>query len=140
MPERRIHSGSVPKKPGRIQTPPPPAGDVVFSFRHLDSGTPEFSPAGCTAEWYAALMERMRDVSTMRHQELLSSRSPALRAHPIAWEDTSKPEGFTHLNQQLRTAEPYQFQVSKQNGRVHGFFIDVVFHVVWLDPHHRLYP
>jgi hypothetical protein len=28
---------------------------------------------------------------------------------------------------------------SNGHGRVHGFVIADVFHVVWLDPHHRLY-
>lgn len=106
----------------------------------MDGGTPEFSPTETTVDWYAALMERLRDLCTMRPQEVLSNRSPALRAHPITWEDTSKPAGFTHLNEQLRTLEPYQFQLSRRKGRVHGFFIGFVFHVVWLDPHHRLYP
>ena len=27
-----------------------------------------------------------------------------------------------------------------EHGRVHGFVIGTVFHVVWLDPQHRLYP
>lgn len=39
------------------------------------------------------------------------------------------------------TVEPYQFSLSSHvNGRVHGFFLDHVFHIVWLDPNHRLYP
>ena len=46
---------------------------------------------------------------------------------------------WTYPINQANTAEPYQFQSSKETGRVHGFFIDLVFHVVWLDPYHRLY-
>ncbi len=36
---------------------------------------------------------------------------------------------------------PYQFSLSSnEHGRVHGFFIDEVFYIVWLDPDHLLYP
>ncbi|ELU7233491.1 hypothetical protein SCL96_003408 [Escherichia coli] len=45
------------------------------------------------------------------------------------------------MNEQFQSYTPYQFAVSRnEHGRVHGFFIGNVFHVVWLDPHHRLYP
>lgn len=75
----------------------------------------------------------------MRPQELFSSQSKALRAHSLDWARTSKPDGFAHLNEQFRAMEAYQFQLSKHKGRVHGFFVDVTFHVVWLDPDHNLY-
>jgi hypothetical protein len=29
---------------------------------------------------------------------------------------------------------------ANEYGRVHGFFLDEVFYVVWLDPDHKLYP
>ncbi|MDD1966378.1 hypothetical protein ACIPO9_04375 [Pseudomonas sp. NPDC090203] len=46
-----------------------------------------------------------------------------------------------HLNEQLRSSTPFQFAVSANlHGRIHGFFVDHVFFVVWLDPDHCLYP
>ncbi|HEU0055405.1 MAG TPA: hypothetical protein VFQ39_19595 [Longimicrobium sp.] len=86
------------------------------------------------------MLDRFRALSSLRPQEVLSNRSPALRAHPIDFARTSEPAGFSHLNEQLRAYPAYQFQLSVHTGRVHGFFIDLVFHVVWLDPHHALYP
>jgi hypothetical protein len=36
--------------------------------------------------------------------------------------------------------QPHQFSLSSnKHGRVHGFFIDEVFYVVWLDADHLLY-
>jgi hypothetical protein len=41
----------------------------------------------------------------------------------------------------LREYSPLQFMISKnEHGRVHGFARDNVFHVVWFDPEHKLYP
>jgi hypothetical protein len=35
---------------------------------------------------------------------------------------------------------PYQFSLtSNEHGRVHGFFVENIFFVVWLDPKHQLY-
>ena len=135
---RMRRTGFTPRA-GRMSAPPPPAGFISFSYRYYVR-TAKFNVVGCTSVWFDALIERLRAISSLQPQEVLSSRSPALRAHPIEFSRTSEPQGFAHLNPQLRGYTPYQFQLSKEKGRVHGFFIDLVFHVVWLDPHHRLYP
>ena len=76
----------------------------------------------------------------MKAGEIRSAPGKGLRCHPIKWEDTVKKDGFSHLNEQLRSIEAFQFQVSQgEYGRVHGFFIDTTFFVVWMDPGHVVY-
>lgn len=73
-------------------------------------------------------------------QELKSHKDKTLRCHSIAWADTTEKEGFQNLPPKHKAAEPYQFSVtSNEHGRVHGFFVNDVFHIVWLDPEHSLY-
>lgn len=134
----RIRPGKVEPRASRITTPPPPGGVISFSYRFF-ARTAKFNTSDCAATWFDALVDRLQALSSLRPQEVLSNRSAALRAHPIDFAHTTEPTGFAHLNPQLRGFEPYQFQLSKETGRVHGFFIDLVFHIVWLDPHHRLY-
>ncbi|NMG11911.1 hypothetical protein DP117_35700 [Brasilonema sp. UFV-L1] len=69
----------------------------------------------------------------------MSNRSSALRCHPIDWIDTTEScFGFPGEEQLVDT--PYQFSISSnKHGRVHGFFIEEVFYIVWLDPNHKLY-
>jgi len=44
-------------------------------------------------------------------------------------------------NEEQVVDTPYQFSLSSnEHGRVHGFLIDEVFYIVWLDPDHQLYP
>jgi len=117
---------------------PTPDGFISFSYRYYASSE-KFGVADCTGAWFESLLERLRALSSLTPQELFSNRSPALRAHPIEFSCSSEPQGFAHLNHRLRGYEPYQFQLSKETGRVHGFFIDLIFYIVWLDPHHRLY-
>lgn len=135
----RIRPGDVHPRADRITTPPPPPGYVAFSYRYL-AVTDKFNTRACDAHWFDGLFDRLRALSSLRPQEILSNRSDSLRAHPIEFSRTSEPAGFAHLNDHLREHRPYQFQLSRNTGRVHGFLIGLVFQVVWMDPHHRLYP
>ena len=58
------------------------------------------------------------------------------------WKETSEPAGFDHLHQAFREQiVPWQFTITANaHGRVHGFWIDDVFYLVWIDPCHKLYP
>lgn len=76
----------------------------------------------------------------MDWQEVCTNRSQSLRAHPIEWPGTTEPQGFIHLNSELRESPAHQFSVSaNEHGRIHGFCIDNVFFVVWFDPDHNLH-
>lgn len=136
---RRVRRDRIESGADRISALPTSGGLITFSYLFY-ARTRKFEISDCTATWFEALLDWMRSISSLRPQEVLSNRSNALRAHPIDFSRTSEPKGFDHLNPQLRGYPPYQFQLSKERGRVHGFFIDLVFYVVWLDPHHRLYP
>lgn len=141
--KRRIKARKPSKSASRIQPQPAALEDdiVRFSFKHLDLAHPKFSIAKQGTAYLHSLLDRLKAISALKVMEFLSNRSSALRVHPIDWADTSEPDGFTHLNEQLRDLTAYQFQISANaHGRVHGFMIDYVFFVVWLDPDHRLYP
>lgn len=47
------------------------------------------------------------------------------------------PEGYF---EQLGEDQCIQFRLSSSGRRVHGFMIDNTFYVLWLDPHHNMYP
>jgi hypothetical protein len=133
-----------PAKPpsGKIPTPSKPGhSGLSFSFKHFRNRDP-FQIENGGDGYPLALLERLKAVCAMSALEMKVSRSPALRCHPIAWGETTQPDGFDHLNAFMREqTEPYQFEVSvNEHGRVHGFFIDDVFYIVWLDPEHALYP
>jgi hypothetical protein len=64
--------------------------------------------------------------------------------HPILWEESNVPDGFPNIdNNELGTDAAWQFclyESSKAHPdwRVHGFAVDEIFYVVWLDPNHEL--
>jgi len=63
--------------------------------------------------------------------------------HPIDWRDSRIKEScFTSLNEDLMKQiqnDCWQLGINNQTFRIHGFFIENVFYVVWIDPLHNLY-
>lgn len=130
-----------PPKSGRIVETKQEDEEIIFSFKYLDLfSNNKFSIAGCGEKYLEKLLLRLKDLSTIKIDEFLSNRSPSLRVHEIDWDNTTEPNGFTSLNAYLREITAFQFEISaNEYGRVHGFFLDRVFYIVWLDPHHNLY-
>ncbi|WP_205214998.1 MULTISPECIES: hypothetical protein [Sphingomonas] len=114
---------------------------LKFSFRLFDASDDEACPAPFKEGYVQALMERLKSLSGWTVKEFATPQGRAVRNHTIDWSDTARPEGFSHLNEQLRAYEAHQFSVSANLwGRVHGILIDDTFHVVWLDQNHVVYP
>lgn len=142
---RKINKTPLPEtSSGTIHKSKQLPDDLVrFSFRHLHMGHAKFGlPAGDRLPHYVPqLLERLKEVSGFKLSEFRTNKSRALRAHTHTWSETSEPDGFSHLNEQIRDCEPWQFCLSaNEHGRIHGLLIDEVFYVIWIDPDHRLYP
>ena len=85
----------------------------------------------------------MKGLSGMPVNELTNARpNAALRFHRIDWQnDRVSVKTFGIRGWEEYDEAAWQFSISaNEHGRVHGFLIDNVFYVVWLDPEHRLYP
>ncbi len=114
--------------------------NISFSFKYYQDSHNKFCCNEKATTYWLALLNRLKALSGWSTQELLVNRSSAIRVHPIKWEDTSE-NGFGLPGEEQLVDTPYQFSLSSnEHGRVHGFFIDEVFYIVWLDPDHLLYP
>ena len=113
---------------------------ISFSFRYYQDDKDKFSLGGRDSRYLASLLRRLRDLSQLKSQEIINNQSKSLRCHGIVWLDTTEPNGFGIPNEAALVNVPYQFQISaNEYGRVHGFFSENVFYIVWLDPDHNLY-
>lgn len=130
------------KPNSRIPQPTVPGGDdpIEFSFGYLDCGeNSKFRLDDCPADYLKAVFKAIQ-YWTGRTVNEFCEPAPERRNHQIIFEETSETEGFRHLDEQLRTHEAWQFGLQKdKEWRVHGMLIGNVFHIVWLDPFHRLY-
>ena len=112
---------------------------ISFLFKFYQNGHDKFSCIDKEITYCLVLLDRLKNLSCLSVQELLANRSSTLRCHPIKWEDTTE-DAFGLPNEEQLVDTPYQFSLSSnEHGRVHGFFIDDVFYIVWLDPNHLLY-
>lgn len=145
MPQKKKpHNKIVPlfpekSTPSRIKATQSTSGNISFSLKHLQCNHTKFSFQNRNPQYLVTLLERLRDLSSMTVQEIRSNRSKVLRCHPISWEKTTEI-CFGIRNEEQIVETPYQFSVSSnEHGRIHGFFIDDIFYIVWLDPEHKLY-
>lgn len=140
---KKIKPGVLPQAnskivPGKATSP---VATINFSFKYIDPTHDKFCFSAQEPVYFCKVLERLKNLSEMTAQEFKSDRGGSLKSHSIDWRHTSEPEGFQHLNEQFQSYTPYQFAISRnEHGRIHGFFIGDIFHVVWLDPGHLLYP
>ncbi len=111
---------------------------LSFSFKYLEKKD-NFDYSCRETNYFCKVIERFKDLCNNEPLSLKESRSSSLRCHPIRWEETSE-DSFGIPNEEEIVDAPYQFEISaKRHGRIHGFFIDSVFYIRWLDPDHNLY-
>ncbi|CEI81323.1 hypothetical protein BN997_01141 [Oceanobacillus oncorhynchi] len=116
--------------------------NVVFSWKFFDRKHELFNCGATESGWFISLFDILYQVSDMAYIEFRQQRNKGLRVHPHDWKDTTaKFDLDDNLLEQLEEDNAcIQFSVSQAKGRVHGFMIDNIFYIVWLDRHHNLYP
>ncbi|WP_375513144.1 hypothetical protein [uncultured Nostoc sp.] len=142
MPKKRIKKTEITKEgtSGIRLTKLKPLQGISFSFKYYQDDHSKFSCREKEVIYWLTLLDRLKALSSLTAQELLVNRSSTLRCHPIKWEDTSE-RAFGLPNEEQLVDIPYQFSISSnEHGRVHGFFINEIFYIVWLDQDHLLYP
>lgn len=121
----------------------PDINDLIsFSFKYLDFNNEKFNIEKTSENYFISVVEKLKNLSTFNKKELLNNHSKALRFHQIDFKDDSVSEDFFGIPKEDEIVDiPYQFQISSnEHGRVHGFFINNIFYIVWFDRNHNLYP
>lgn len=117
---------------------------IIFSFRFFDRehelfnmGSMEKRSIPICSEWFITLLDTLKSVSNITVNELKSQRQH-YDYHEHDWNNLKTKYNFD--DDFLEQVECVQFRLSASSGRVHGFVIGNTFYIVWLDPHHNLYP
>lgn len=85
--------------------------------------------------WFTHLLNNLSEISKLNFKEFVNQRQH-YDLHPIDWDQTSCKPTLADYHQY----EFMQFRLSSSTGRVHGYFVDNTFFILWLDPHHNLLP
>jgi hypothetical protein len=110
---------------------------LTFSFRHFEK-TDVFNVNRACEGWTHLLMDTLTDLSAKTMRDLVEQQS-RFRSHLINWPDVAYRFNDWSENQ-LEQYECRSISLGTSSGRVHGFHVFGVFYIVWLDPHHWLYP
>ena len=121
-----------------------------FSFKYFEQ-IRYFGLGDADGNWFIALLERLKDLSSQKVDYLLSNYTArdAYRFHPIDWGAKNIPmqcRDFDWIDKNILENEdeyPFlQFQVSTALGRVVGFFDEnhKHFYIVLLDHKHNIQP
>lgn len=151
---RNRRNRRIPASATSSSTPRPLAGSHIdkvvdsandncsFSFKYLELQDATFPAEHTDSAYYYKIIERLKALSSMAVSDLLTSRSDALRCHPIDWSDNRvSRNGFGIPREDELYDCPYQISVSQEAyGRLHGFFTGNIFNIVWFDKDHSLYP
>ncbi|MEG2291738.1 MAG: hypothetical protein RSA29_18595 [Clostridium sp.] len=117
---------------------------LQFSFKFLNNdheafnlGSLEKRDKTICGEWFVSLLLSLKDVCDINRNQLMAQRQH-YDTHGFEWDKLDYKFDFN--DNFLDQVECMQFRVSSSKGRVHGFIIGNTFYIVWLDPHHNLYP
>ena len=119
---------------------------VRFCFDYLQPDHPRFPLSKCSEEFLSTLLRAIVDYRTWTFDQFMDMNNPDHR-HRLNFKETAEPDGFSGIDpndENLWTEEAWQFALPGVRGtpsggwRVHGFIADDMFHVVWLDPEHKL--
>ena len=127
----------------RLTSAVAPPQHLTFSFEYFDTTKPKFGFAHCDGHYFADVFDRLKALSAKTRNEFVSMPATGgrnWRVHQIDWRDPAVTERTFGVPVQLTADDSaWQFNVSLNRGRVHGFLIGSVFFVRWLDPNHALY-
>lgn len=116
---------------------------IAYSYKYLDLNHKKFNLESSEIDkgYFIKLKERFKKLSDINYKEFTSGKyTHSCHSHDIKWEKTTEIN-FGISGEEQIVDIPWQFSISvNEYGRVHGFFIDNIFFIVWLDYYHRLCP
>lgn len=119
---------------------------LQFTFKSLDERHPKFTLEKCNVEFFRALFLQLRTYSEYTEEQFREQNNDDHR-HTNHWKDTTEPDGFAQLSEEIQDEYSWQFAVCPNSRthpecdwRVHGMLLENIFYIVWLDPGHELDP
>lgn len=112
--------------------------DLVFSFRFLELNHEIFNLGGTCNRWSNDLFELLNNLSKITRNDFVNKLQRHYRSHIHNWDKLDYKYGLE--DEFLEQVECRQARISTSKGGIHGFVLGNRFYVIWLDPHHNLYP
>lgn len=112
---------------------------ISFSFKHINFSDSEFHFPTCN-KYHKDLFDRLQKISDWTKSKILNKGGRTMRCHPIDFTEKNVSRNGFPCNLHLDYT-PYQFSLgTNKAGRLHGYWVESTFYIVWFDPDHILYP
>lgn len=109
---------------------------IKLSFRFFDRNNSLFNLGEVENEWFIDLLDSMKLLTKITRKQLFGEYKEKFKPHPyneikkLNWKD----EMLT--NPQY---EAWQLRINKSKGRFHGFFVENIYYIKFLDRWHNMY-
>jgi len=134
---------------------------LKISFEYMDWETEEFFFHGLEQGYYIKFFECITQIKQSVEKDILEQTHPSLTPKSIfnkngtknefpvsvidrvankLFLETRDKESANDEAESITTRRAFEVRVAKTYGRLHGFIWNNIFHVVWVDPAHNLYP
>lgn len=111
---------------------------MVFSFKFLELEHEAFNLGGTCNRWGNDLFKLLSELSNVTRNDFVNKLQAHYRSHLHKWDELDYK--YKLGDDFLEQVECRQARISTSKGGIHGFIVGNMFYVVWLDPHHNLYP
>lgn len=108
--------------------------EIDVSFKFFDRTHKAFNLAKVDSDWYITLIDTLKDFCNRNYPNLI--KIPKYDYHD--WNKKPPKYLLEDLYPSLKQQEQIQLRLDRVNGRIHGFFVDHIFYIVWLDPEHNM--
>lgn len=110
---------------------------IKISFEFFDSNNKLFSLGNIENEWFTDLIEELKELSKITKKQLFTEYRKKYKPHPYI----DNLDSLNYKDEYLTNPqyEGVQLRIDKSSGRIHGFFIENVYYIRFLDRRHNMY-
>lgn len=110
---------------------------IKISFEFFEPNNKYFSLGKIENEWFTDLFEELKELSKITRKQLFTEYKKKYKPHPYI----SNISSLNYKDEYLTNPqyEGVQLRLDKSSGRIHGFFIENVYYIRFLDRRHNMY-
>lgn len=109
---------------------------IKLSFEFFDGENKLFSLGNIENEWFTDLINEFNQITKLTRKQLFGEYKKKYKPHPYTDKSKLNFKDEFLTNPQY---EAFQLRLEKSTGRMHGFFIDNVYYIRFLDKWHNMY-
>lgn len=110
---------------------------IKVSFRFLDRDNELFNMGNADIHWIMELLDTLKFLTQITKKQLFTEYRKKFQPHQYDEIEKLKYKDAFLTNPQYE--ECYQLRLTKSTGRIHGFFINEIYYIRFLDKEHNMY-